>query len=472
MAALAFYPLYLYFCLLFINRVYTLLFLNFFCLPAIVLAQPVIPEFRTFKPVSATQSYSLPATKFGLAGQPNSLLNRDSYQEQNFQIMQQAGMDIPGSPDKSRQAQIQAVKESLQEKSRISSQSVNAAFQKNYQQLLQLNPDKFSITRAVYLVESAYEPALPSYKVFWAAIENCAVLTKQILEREGLDSSNNTAVIYAIQKLWQQSNKYYDVKSKRNSTVPPLRYDFQDPMGEKDWRKMFVSKVLQTGTGQCHSFPLLFLCVAEQLNAKAYLSLAPNHSFVQYFDEQGNRYNFECTNGSLVTQTWLMQSTYINTTALKNRTYLDTLCSRELYAACLSDLLLGYIMKVGYDGFSDEITEKILEFAPSNITALMTRANYFVYVFRDQLSAAGNPPKDRLANYPKAYAAYKDMLEAQSKVIETGFQEMPEDAYQRWLQTVEQEKERRQNKQERQRLQREITRLKNMKNNIINTIKE
>lgn len=471
MAALAPYPLYLYFWPLFANRVYILLFLNIFCLPAIALAQPVIPEFRTFKPVSATQSYSLPATKFASVGQPNPLLSRDSYQEQNNQIMQRAGMDIPGFPGKSRQAQIEAVKASLQEDDRISSRSVNLAFENNYQQLLQLNPDKFSITRAIYLVESAYEPALPSYDVFFAAIENCATLTKQILKREGLDLSSNTAVMYAIQKLWQQSNKYYDAKSKMNSTVPPLRYDFQDPMGEKDWRKMFVSKVLQTGTGQCHSLPLFFLCVSEQLNAKAYLSIAPNHSFVQYFDEQGNRYNFECTNGNLVTQTWLMQSTYINTTALKNRTYLDTLSSKELYAACLSDLLLGYLMKVGYDGFSDQVTKKILEYAPSNITALMTRANYFGYIFLDQLSAVGNPPKDRLTDYPKAYAAYEDMLEAQSKVTETGFQEMPEDAYQSWLQSVKQEKERQQNKQEQLRLQREIIRLKNMKNNI-STLKE
>ena len=125
--------------------------------------------------------------------------------------------------------------------------------------------------------------------------------------------------------------------------------------------------------------PLQYLAIAEQLGAKAYLSLSPEHSFMQYFDETGYRYNFETTNGNLVNQTWLMQSNYINATALKNKTYLDTLSNKQLYAQLLSDLLHNYTEKVGYDEFSEQLTEQILALNPKNLGAITTNQLQYVY---------------------------------------------------------------------------------------------
>ena len=122
--------------------------------------------------------------------------------------------------------------------------------------------------------------------------------------------------------MFSQNNIYYDTKTKKEFVAKKIAYDFDDFDGEKDWTKMFVTKLLQTNSGQCHSLPLLYLCIAEQLHAKAYLSLAPNHSFIQYFDSKGERKNFETTNGNLVNIIWLMQSNAISSIALKNKTYL------------------------------------------------------------------------------------------------------------------------------------------------------
>ncbi len=158
--------------------------------------------------------------------------------------------------------------------------------------------------------------------------------------------------------------------------LPKINYDFNDFFGEKNWSNMFVTKLLITGKGQCHSMPLLYLALAEKLSAKAYLSLSPQHSFIQCFNENGYRYNFETTNGNFVNQTWLMQSSYINATALKNKTYLDTLSNRELYAQLLSDLLQNYSSKVGYDEFSEQLTNHILAINPKNLVAIMMQANY------------------------------------------------------------------------------------------------
>lgn len=453
-------------------RRYTILSILFVYFSTNILAQPATPKFEAFKPIIPTQSYTAPPIPPFSSTGINPMLPNDPYREQNNRMMQQAGMTIPGQPSNTRRQQLTALKEALKEEAPESNNWVPSSFQNNFQQFLNLNPDSFSITKAVYLAESAYDPAMPPYEAFEEAIKQCADLVKQIIKREGLNSVNNVAVNYAIQKLYQQPNIYYDPQTKTSVTVQPLRYDFDDMWGDKNWRKMFVSKLLETGSGQCHSLPLFFLCVAEQLNAKAYLSLSPNHSFIQYFDKKGNRYNFETTNGNLVTQTWLMQSTYINATALKKGTYLDTLSGRKLYAQCLADLMLGYIQKIGYDQFSDQIANKILSIDSTNIAALMTQANYYYFIFRDKLRAMGNPPQDAYPSHPQLLAAYKMMQAAQQKVEQTGFQEMPEEAYQRWLKSLEQEKQKQQYKLEQERLQQEIRKLKKIKSTFINKPKQ
>src|SRR6185437_481157 len=141
--------------------------------------------------------------------------------------------------------------------------------------------------------------------------------------------------------------------------------------GEKDYTKMFASKLLATGSGQCHSLPLVYLMLAEQLGAKAWLSLAPEHSFVEFMDAHGRLLDYETTNGNIVSGSWMAGSGYINAKALRNKTYLDTLSQRRLYARCLADLLLGYLQKYEFDDFASEIRNRILQIDPSNITALI-----------------------------------------------------------------------------------------------------
>ena len=294
---------------------------------------------------------------------------------------------------------------------------------------------------------------------------------KQILKREGINTNSNVAKNYGIQKLYKQDNNFINPKTKQTFTAPKITYDFNDPYGEKNWSNMFLTKLLGTGKGQCHSMPLLYLAIAEQLGAKAYLSLSPEHSFIQYFNENGYRYNFETTNGNLVNQTWLMQSNYINATALKNKTYLDTLSSRQLYAQLLSDLLQNYTGKVGYDNFSQQLTQQILAINPKNIAALMSQANFNTFIARDELKAVGNPSAIEIPNYPKANQAYQNMLQSYQLIDEQGFQDMPKEAYQQWLRTIETEKKKQENQEIQKRMKAEIEMLKKLKPVMLKTPK-
>jgi len=421
---------------------------------------PPTPQEQKFQEVSVTPV---------VINNYNPILGNSSIEQQNRIILQQRGM-LPGQSNQ-QQRELQNLKQELRqdeiEAERAAYIAKRKPFQNSLNELLKMNPDSFSVTKAIYLTESAWYDNPPTYQQFENAIKQRADLVKQILRRERINPNSNVAKNYGIQKLYKQDNNFINPKTKQIFTVPKINYDFNDFSGEKNWSNMFVTKLLGTGKGQCHSMPLLYLAIAEQLGAKAYLSLSPEHSFIQYFNENGYRYNFETTNGNLVNQTWLMQSGYINATALKNRTYLDTLSNRELFAEILSDLLQNYTEKLGYDEFSEQLTNQIIEFNPNNLAALMTRANYNTFIARDELKAAGNPPVNEIPNFPKANQAYQNMLQSYQLIEEQGFQDMPEDAYQQWLKTIEVEKKKQENQEIQKRMKAEIEMLKRNKTKII-----
>jgi hypothetical protein len=173
--------------------------------------------------------------------------------------------------------------------------------------------------------------------------------------------------------------------------------------------------------------------------------------------------NFETTNGNRVSPNWLQQSGFVNANALKSKTYLDTLNQRQLYAQCLSDLLLGYMDKFGYDDFAEQMRQRILQVNPNNTTANIIDANIKTQIALQKIKAAGNPKEQDLPNFPEAYQAYLNMQAAYDKVDGLGYQDMPKEAYQKWLKSIDQAKKNQENKEVQERLQKEIEYLKKLK---------
>lgn len=303
------------------------------------------------------------------------------------------------------------------------------AYQQAFRTLSSYNPDSFSLAKAVFTIENAFLGNTYKYAGFEKALQRLATVVKQVLKSEKLDPANNTALNYGIMKLYQQHTGYSQ-KTKPSYALRPFRYDFDDFRGEKDYTKLFVTKMLLTGKGQCHSMPLVYLMIAEQLGAKAWLSLAPQHSFIQFADNNNNLVSFETTNGHLVSPNWLQQSGFINANALKSKTYLDTLSQRRLYAQCLADLLLGYMATFDYDDFAEWMRQKIVQVDPNNLTAAVIDANVKTQFALQQIRAAGRPKVQDLPNYPAAYQAYLAMHVAYDRVDGLGYQDMPKEAYQ------------------------------------------
>ena len=279
------------------------------------------------------------------------------------------------------------------------------------------------------------------------------------MKNEKISENNNLGKNYAIQKLFSEKiTEYKD--NKLYKTYNPFGYDFEDYTGLEDWSKMFVSKLLSTGKGQCHSLPLLYLILAEEINASAWLSLAPEHSFIQFSDNRKSLfYNFETTNGNSVSTDWIMESGYINTQAIKNGIYLDTLGKRELMSTLLADLVMGYTTKFGYDEFVFTMVDSLLATNPKSIQGQIFKADLLALKTNQALQKVGNPPIEKIKEYSEANVYYTDLMKQYEIIKNLGYMQMPSEMYNEWLLSLNSEK----NKQEKQKLQTSI--ISNVKKN-------
>lgn len=218
----------------------------------------------------------------------------------------------------------------------------------------------------------------------------------------------------------------------------PLNYDFEDYRGDKDWSKMFVSKLLRTGKGQCHSMPLLYLILAEQIGAEAFLSLCPNHSYIKFQDENNKWHNIELTNGMFTVSSFILNSGFIRAEAMQNHIYMQNLSKKELLSQFYTDLAMGYIEKFGYDEFVQTVIQKALDLYPNNINAIMVLSNFNTVRFEYAMKKLGiNPNKkeelQKISQYPETIGWLNETNSQYQKIDDLGFVQMPADAYENWL---------------------------------------
>lgn len=164
---------------------------------------------------------------------------------------------------------------------------------------------KISLADAFFSIEDAYGETYLNKIEYQKKITALASFIRVWMAENDLDVHNSDDVHLAIQKAINQELTITAVKTsidKRQfidmgSGHKPFSYDFKDNTGEKDYRNAFVTKCLATGTGQCASLPIVYLLLAEALGTTAYLSIAPQHTFIKYRDKDGNIVNYEPTTG-------------------------------------------------------------------------------------------------------------------------------------------------------------------------------
>ena len=302
--------------------------------------------------------------------------------------------------------------------------------------------EPMSLKKAIFAIESAYLEERLDYQKFNNEIQKLVNIAKLKATQDGYDWRNPQTRNIMLFRAMADTLTVKSPSLEGNITSYPMQYDFDDYMGGEDWTKMFVSKLLASQSGQCHSMPLLYLILCEETNTPANLAFSPSHTYAKFKDQSGNWHNLEMTNGRIVSDAYIIGSGYITAQALKNRIYMEPLTTRQTIAQCMADLGKGYIKKYGYDSFVSQCADTTLKYDPTNIFARQLKSDYQTLRFEYVVNQIGRPHPDILkAQYPKVYQLLEERNQTYQYIDNSGYQEMPAQAYQEWLNAVNKEKE-------------------------------
>ncbi|MFZ6012039.1 MAG: hypothetical protein ACOYXT_16985 [Bacteroidota bacterium] len=310
---------------------------------------------------------------------------------------------------------------------------------------------KASFKRAVFITENAYLNNKETYEDFNDAIAYLTSRAKIIADQgqliyEGRDKehvSKNAAVF----KLMTDTVKYHLDSGYYRMTIP-YSYDFDDFFGESDWTKMFVIKLLRTNKGNCHSLPMLYKILCEQLGTKAFLAMAPNHIYVKQFAQSTGWYNTELTSGQFPIDAWIMASGYIHLSAIQSGVYMDTLSLKQSLAVCVTDLAKGYERIFPDDlEFQMQCADLTLTHYPIYTNALILKAEILKKRFEKQMKKTGVQYPSEIFSDPEAKALFDKMESLYFHIHQIGYRMMPKEMYINWLMDLKNHREKYQNKE-------------------------
>lgn len=300
------------------------------------------------------------------------------------------------------------------------------------------NPNSYSFRKAVFSVEDAYLGGKLDTIAINKQIKVLNSLCKSLIEDRFLAYVERDKPTF---------NKWASVFQVMHDTIPlnirdtiysylPYSYDFNDVFGHNKRENLFVSKLLETRKGNCHSLPYLYKILCEELGVEANLALAPNHIYIKHKSIKFGWYNTELTSGIFPNDAWIMASGFVHVDAITNGVYMKALNNNESIALVLLDLADNYNAKYpDNDGtFVLKCTETAIKSYPNFATALILQAEtHFRQIKKIQ---------DK-ENYD---IAFKELEKEYAHIHEIGYRNMPEDMYLNWLVSLTKERSKYENK--------------------------
>jgi hypothetical protein len=290
-----------------------------------------------------------------------------------------------------------------------------------------LDQNKLDFKKAVFITENAWFEDSMSYRIFDEEIQRLATMCKKLSKTKHIvydfpDYENvnlNASIFKAITDTTVLLNDGVHISL-------PYRYDFEDFTGSKNWSSMFVSKLLATHKGNCHSMPFLYKILALELNAKAWLAFAPHHIYIKSKCKKTGMYNTELTSNEFPTDAWIACSGYISTESIQSGIYMDTLSLKQSIAYTLYDLAKSYQRKFGdEDGeFILNALNELLKNYPNTINALLLKASVLTRLVQTNKLSESVPQ-------------YQEMEQTYVLINKLGYNEMPEQNYQEWLKKLQ-----------------------------------
>lgn len=315
-------------------------------------------------------------------------------------------------------------------------ENYNQAFDELNQMLKGEKP--LSFKRAVFITENAYVENQLSYEDFQKQIDALVKLTKAVASNDGLiyDKKDRKQVLYAgaIYRVMKDTLIFESPDKTVSFKKYPYTYDMDDFWGELEWTKMFVTKLLYDQTGNCHSMPALYKIIADELGIEAWLSIAPNHTYIKQWNDKTGWYNTELTTWRFPFDAELKYNSYIKTEAIAAGVYMDTLSRKETISYAITDLAQGYIKMFGYDDIETPVKwlDTALVYYPDYPNAMILKAELLKKEYEKRISENGEKnflnPKD-----PELKSKFAELEQSYFKVHEVGYRRMPKEMYLNWL---------------------------------------
>lgn len=309
-----------------------------------------------------------------------------------------------------------------------------------------------SFKDAVFTVENAYFSNQMDRGTFEKRILFLAQLSKRIIaSRELIYNLEDKAEVKKCAAIFTVITDTIPIQLNSNKIayLPPFTYDFNDIWGYKEWSNMFVSKLLDSKMGNCHSMPFLYKILADEISIKASIAIAPNHFYIKHQNKGNGWFNTELTSGIFPVDAWLMASGYIHLDAVVNKLYMEALSEKQMLALNLVDLAKGYERKLRTNAKNDFILkccDTALKYYPNYINALILKAETKKKEFDAlMIKHHAKHPADIL-HIPKAQKKFSEMASLYGNLHELGYRKMPEEMYLTWLVSLKAERSKYENK--------------------------
>lgn len=327
------------------------------------------------------------------------------------------------------------------------------AYYTAFENLSKLNPENYSIANATFLVENAFYNNDRNFQnIFQNYIQEATKIIRSEISKKKIEDDDDASKNVEIFKYFSQ-----DTKQSGKIVHREMKYDFDDYFGVKDYSKMFVSKLMRTNSGQCHSMPLLYLILAEQLGTKANLVMSPNHSYIRFVDSDGEQQSIELTNGMFSTDTFVLNSGAIKSEGLQSGIYMKNLSEKELLSQTFVDLASGYIHKFGYDEFVAKVLEKALELNPNNVNASAWKSNTDQTRLLQVCKRLGINPQneqdfENMKSNPHLLGQMLEIKHGHEKIEKSGYSTMTAEEYSSWLGSLQKAENKQKNEEIAERL--------------------
>lgn len=299
-----------------------------------------------------------------------------------------------------------------------------------------------NLGKAVFLAENAWHNNKYDYNDYKNGIKAGVDFCNQKIAEEKLDRDNNVVKNMMLFRFIADTLKVKDKTTGKPQTHYPIKYNYDDYESKISYDSHFVTTLMQTCTGQCHSMPLYYLVLAEEMGAEAYWSFSPRHSFVKIQDDNGEWHNLELTCKAILSDTHYMNSSYIKAEALQSKIYLEPMDKKNVVAEMLIELARGYYNKYGLDDFYLKCLDTAEQYLKNDLNAKILKS---AYQTRLTLTLAHllNAPKPEIMQQlsPEAYKHFELMQAQYQEIDDMGYEEIPVGVYAMWLDHIAKEKE-------------------------------